>query len=183
MLVLSFGAERESAVTDTPMTRGAAFSRCRTYRYHLWREWNPDGLRMLLIMLNPSLADQLRDDPTITKSIAIARNLGCGRLDVGNLAAFRSPHPADLRLAADPVGPGNDRHLARMLANAGMVVCAWGANASLVQGRVQVIARLVKRAGVPTYALKLTNDGFPSHPLARGKGFIPTTVQPIPFAL
>jgi hypothetical protein len=165
------------------MTKGARFSRCRSYRYHLWREWDRDARRMVLIMLNPSLADDQRDDHTITKSIAIARNLGCGRLDVGNLAAFRSPHPADLRRAIDPVGPANDRHLARMLADADLVVCAWGANAGILPGRVQAVARLVKRAGVPTYALKLTNDGYPSHPLARGKGFFPTTVEPIPFAL
>jgi hypothetical protein len=164
-------------------TKGAAFSRCRSYRYHLWRGWDPGARRMLLIMLNPSLADHLRDDHTITKSIAIARNLGCGRLDVGNLAAFRSPHPADLRHAADPVGPGNDRHLARMLADADLVICAWGANAGALPGRVQAVARIIKRAGVQPYALKLTNDGFPSHPLARGKGFIPTTVQPILFTL
>jgi hypothetical protein len=165
------------------MTRGARLSRCGVYRYHLWREWDSEKPRMLLIMLNPSLADHQRDDHTITKSIAIARNLGCGRLDVGNLAAFRSPHPAELKRAADPVGPGNDRHLARMLTEADLVVCAWGANAEALPGRVTAVARLVRRAGVATYALKLTNDGHPSHPLARGKGFIPVTVQPIPFAL
>jgi hypothetical protein len=165
------------------MTRGASLSRCGAYRYHLWREWDTDKPRMLLIMLNPSLADHQRDDHTITKSIAIARNLGCGRLDVGNLAAFRSPHPAELKRAADPVGPGNDRHLARMLSAADLVVCAWGAHAEALPARVRAVARLVKRAGVATYALKLTNDGHPSHPLARGKGFIPITVEPIPFAL
>jgi hypothetical protein len=165
------------------MTRGARLSRCGAYRYHLWREWDSEKPRMLLIMLNPSLADHQRDDHTITKSIAIARNLGYGRLDVGNLAAFRSPHPAQLKRAADPVGPGNDRHLARMLSEADFVVCAWGANAEALPGRVPAVARLVRRAGVATYALKLTNDGHPSHPLARGKGFIPITVQPIPFAL
>jgi hypothetical protein len=170
-------------MTEQSMTRGARFSRCRNYRYHLWREWDPAARRMLLIMLNPSLADHLRDDHTITKSIAIARHLGCGRLDVGNLAGFRSPHPAALRAALDPVGPSNDRHLARMLGQADLVVCAWGANASLLPGRVQAVARMVRRAGVQTFALKLTNDGFPSHPLARGKGFIPTTVLPIPFVL
>jgi hypothetical protein len=42
---------------------------------------------------------------------------------------------------------------------------------------------MLRGAGVQAYALKLTSEGFPAHPLARGKGFIPATVQPIPFAL
>jgi hypothetical protein len=170
-------------VIDTEMTRGASMSRCGAYRYRLWREWDAAKPRMLLIMLNPSLADHERDDHTITKSIAIARHLGFGRLDVGNLAAFRSPHPAQLKCAADPVGPGNDRHLARMLAQADFVVCAWGAAAPALPGRVHTVSRLIRRAGVAPFALKLTSDGHPSHPLARGKGFIPVTVQPIPFTL
>ncbi len=170
-------------MTQDAIERGAAMSACGTYRYHLWREWNSTQPRMLLIMLNPSVADHQRDDHTITKSIAIARHLGCGRLDVGNLAAFRSSHPAELRHAADPVGPQNDAHLARMLAASDLLVCAWGAHAVALPGRVEAVARLIRAAGVAPQALRLTNGGHPSHPLARGKGFIPVAVRPVPFAL
>lgn len=163
--------------------RGAAMSACGTYRYHLWREWDSTRPRMLLVMLNPSVADHQRDDHTITKSIAIARHLGCGRLDVGNLAAFRSSHPAELKHAADPIGPENDAHLARMLAASDLLVCAWGANSAALPGRVEAVARLIRAAGAAPHALKLTNGGHPSHPLARGKGFIPVAVRPVPFAL
>lgn len=117
--------------------RGAVLSPCGMFRYYLWREWDASKPTMLLLMLNPSRADHRRDDHTITKSIAIARNLGFGRLDVGNLAAFRSSDPGELRHAADPVGPENDRHLRRMLSCAHTTVCAWGANATLLPGRVR----------------------------------------------
>jgi hypothetical protein len=162
---------------------GAAFSVCRRYRYHLWREWDPSQPRLLLIMLNPSLADHRRDDHTITKSMAIARHLGCGRLDVGNLAAYRSPHPADLKSAPDPVGPHNDRHLRRMLKSADLVVCAWGANAGALPGRPQAVGQLIRRAGHAPFALKLTGEGHPSHPLARGKGYFPVEVELVPYAM
>lgn len=170
-------------MTFEQVLKGASLSRCGRYRYRLWREWDAAKPRMLLIMLNPSLADAGRDDHTITKSIAIARNLGYGRLDVANLAAFRSPHPAALRMAESPVGPRNDFHIRAMLSACDTVVCAWGAHADALPGRVATVARLIRRAGHRPYALKLTNDGHPSHPLARGKGFIPVTVEPIPFAL
>lgn len=170
-------------MTHDTIKRGATISACGTYRYHLWREWDNAGRRMLLIMLNPSIADHARDDHTITKSIAIARNLGCGRLDVGNLAAFRSSHPSELKKAADPVGRDNDAWLSRMLAETDLVICAWGANADALPGRVAAVRELIRASGVASHALKLTNGGHPSHPLARGKGFIPLTVQPIPYPL
>jgi hypothetical protein len=177
------GLNKETIVTEGPIRRGAAISACGAYRYHLWREWDPSKPRMLLIMLNPSVADHERDDHTITKSIAIARHLGCGRLDVGNLAAFRSSHPRDLKTAADPVGPDNDQHLSAMLRASGLVICAWGANPAALPGRIAAVSRLILDAGVTTYALKLTSGGYPSHPLARGKGFFPITVKPIPYRL
>lgn len=170
-------------MTKGRIERGAAISACGAYRYHLWREWDGAARRMLLIMLNPSVADHERDDHTITKSIAIARHLGCGRLDVGNLAAFRSSHPADLKWAEDPVGPHNDRYLRRMLRSADLVVCAWGANADALPGRAETVRKMIRKAGREAYALKLTNGGHPSHPLARGKGFIPVGVNPVPFSL
>jgi hypothetical protein len=168
-------------VNNSTIQRGAAISSCGRYRYHLWREWDPAQPRMLLIMLNPSMADHRRDDHTITKSIAIARHLGCGRLDVGNLGAFRSPHPADLRTAGDPIGPHNDRHLRRMLKAADVVVCAWGANAAALPGRPEAVGKLIRKSGHEPYALKLTGGGYPSHPLARGKGFIPVEVDLVPY--
>ncbi|MGZ5198938.1 MAG: DUF1643 domain-containing protein [Telluria sp.] len=168
-------------MNKSTMTRGAALSSCRTYRYHLWREWDASQPRMLLIMLNPSTAHHERDDHTITKSIAIARHLGCGRLDVGNLAAFRSPHPADLKAAEDPIGPHNDRHLRRMLRAADLVVCAWGANAAALPGRAEAVGKLIRKAGHLPFALKLTGEGYPSHPLARGKAFIPVAVDLVPY--
>jgi hypothetical protein len=89
----------------------------------------------------------------------------------------------DLRHAAGPVGPDNDRHLSRMLRNADLVVCAWGANAASLPGRPEAVGKLIRKARRSAYTLKLTNAGFPSHPLARGKGFIPVEVSLLPFAL
>lgn len=168
-------------MTKAMIERGASMSRCGAYRYHLWREWDSSLPRLLLIMLNPSMADHTRDDHTITKSMAIARHLGCGRLDVGNLAAFRSPHPAVLRTVPDPIGPRNNMHLSRMLGASELVVCAWGANAALLRGRPEAVCKLIRKAGRSAWALRVTSGGYPSHPLARGTGFIPVQVELVPF--
>src|SRR3546814_11466814 len=48
---------------DLFMHRGATFSACRRYRYRLWRRW-ADGPTAALIAMNPSTADEVRNDPT-----------------------------------------------------------------------------------------------------------------------
>lgn len=163
--------------------RGAILSACRTWRYRLWREWDPQRPRRLLLMLNPADADAERDDLTVTKCIAIARNLGFGRLDIGNLAAYRTPHPDQLLSVPDPIGPENDSHLADMIGAAAMTVCAWGNGADILPGRVQAVATMLRHAGVTPYAFRLTQSGCLSHPLARGKSYFPTTIKPLPSRL
>ncbi|HMA98577.1 MAG TPA: DUF1643 domain-containing protein, partial [Wenzhouxiangella sp.] len=48
---------------------GANFSRCRRFRYTLWRRWDDDGPMVMIIGLNPSTADAHRNDPTIRRCI------------------------------------------------------------------------------------------------------------------
>lgn len=108
-------------------------SECGAYRYRLARRW-PDmtarGGTMLFVMLNPSRGDGAEDDPTLRRCIRFAAREGCAEMEVVNLFAFRSPDPQMLRAASDPVGPENDRHIARAareaLAADGRIVCAWG---------------------------------------------------------
>lgn len=43
---------------------GALFSPCRLYRYKLWRKWG-DAPPAVFVMLNPSTADEIDNDPTV----------------------------------------------------------------------------------------------------------------------
>lgn len=90
------------------MRSGANFSRCRRFRYALWREWDATLPAVMLIGLNPSTADANHNDPTIRRCIGFARDWGFGGVRVLNLFAFRATYPDDLKAAADPVGPRND---------------------------------------------------------------------------
>jgi hypothetical protein len=67
--------------------------------------------RMTFVMLNPSTADQLVDDPTIRRCIAFALRWNCGTLQVVNLFAARSTDPKALDGLTDPVGPDNQAHV------------------------------------------------------------------------
>ncbi len=90
--------------TDT-LQRRANFSRCRQYRYALWRQWGDGDDFMLLIGLNPSTGDHRQDNPTIRRCMGFAHDWGYSGLCVANLFAYRATYPKDLFAATDPVGP------------------------------------------------------------------------------
>ena len=71
-------------------TTRAIFDRTGMYRYSLWREWYADSPPVAFIMLNPSTADDRKDDPTIRRSIGFAHAWGFGALEVVNLFAYRA---------------------------------------------------------------------------------------------
>lgn len=151
--------------------RGAHFSPCRRWRYALWRFW---ALRPSLhfCMLNPSTADEEANDPTVERCERRAREWGYGGLIVTNIFAWRSTDPRALLEIADPIGPENDAVILRAYLAARDTICAWGTH-----GRKRGV-ELVSGAlsGRCLYALALTNDGTPGHPL-----YLPYTNEPIPY--
>ncbi len=100
----------------------ATLSADRIYRYTLTREVDMfgNGEAAMFLMLNPSTADETEDDPTIRRCIGFARRWGYSTLHVANLFAFRATSPADLKMASDPIGPDNDRHLVNRLGGWGI---------------------------------------------------------------
>lgn len=57
---------------------GAALSPDGVYRYRLWRIWDDDLAPTAFVMLNPSTADAMQDDPTIRRCMSFARSWGAG---------------------------------------------------------------------------------------------------------
>lgn len=152
----------------------AIISPCSTYRYVLGREVLSTLTRehkpCLFVMLNPSTADAMLDDPTIRRCIGFARREGCTFLTVVNLFAYRATDPDSLvtacRAGIDIVGPDNEEHVSRELrrhnpALGHLIIAAWGAN-QIAQQAVGTRARL-REAGA--LCLGMTKDGEPKHPL------------------
>jgi len=148
---------------------GANFSRCRRFRYTLWRRWNDDRPLVMIIGLNPSTADAYRDDPTIRRCIRFARDWCGGGLIVTNLFAYRATYPTELKKTPDAIGPRNDLWIRRMAAAASMIVAAWGNHGSWL-GRDR---RVCKMLNGRLNCLRLTAAGQPAHPL-----YLPAGLQP-----
>lgn len=182
---------------------GANFSPDGRYRYRLWREWrgthadnhwewltDQNGKRAVdgagyplgepkacvFIMLNPSTADDLEDDPTIRRCVGFARAWNYERLEVVNLFAHRATDPLELLIMHckdDPVGPENQRYIRQVTINAGIIICAWGAIGRHL-GQDQTVLGWISR---PCFALHITKNGDPGHPL-----YLPSSSVPLPFS-
>lgn len=145
----------------------AEYSPCEAYRYSLTRVWDPAGGRVLFVMLNPSTATEVQNDPTVERCERRARALGFGAFRVCNIFAYRATDPRVMRAVADPVGPGNDAAILEGADWAETVVCAWGTHGAHL-GRGPAVERLLRSSGKPLAHLGLSKAGFPKHPLYIG---------------
>lgn len=142
----------------------ATFSDCEAYRYLLTRVWDPSGRRALFIMLNPSTADEIKNDPTVERCERRSRALGFGAFRVCNIFAYRATDPRDMKAQSDPIGPGNDAAISESCAWADDVICAWGTHGAHMK-RGDEVVELVKNARVNPFHLGLSKAGHPKHPL------------------
>jgi hypothetical protein len=144
----------------------ASYSDCTRYRYLLTRVWG-SGPRALFIMLNPSTATEVQNDPTVERCERRARALGFGAIRVTNIFAFRATDPKVMRAEADPVGPANDTAILDSLRWADAVICAWGNHGAHLD-RGATVVEMLRKAGASLTHLGLTGQGQPRHPLYVG---------------
>lgn len=146
----------------------AVYSDCMAYRYRLTRVWAPQGRRALFVMLNPSTATEVQNDPTVERCERRARALGFGGFAVANIFAYRATDPRVMRAQADPVGPANDAVITEMARDwADMILCGWGSHGAHLN-RGAAVTELLRATGAALYHLGLTQAGAPKHPLYIG---------------
>jgi hypothetical protein len=158
-------------MTSTTMTPGhlatsikmsAQFDRTRRYRFSLHRLWQPEMPLATFVMLNPSTADDLKNDPTITRCINLARFWGFGGINVVNLFAYRTCDPTHLRKITKPVGKENDKHIESNAFNSSRVILAWGNHGSWRE-RDQEVLELLNDFDLG--CIGSNKSGQPKHPL------------------
>ena len=151
-----------------PTIKGAILSADQVYRYRLERLWDETKPKVLFIMLNPSTADGLEDDPTIRRVVNFAKSWGYGGVYVVNLYAFRSTDPKGLKLVADPIGPENREHIRALIDSVAVdrVIYAWGNKEKEPEWLRELITK--------PYCIAVSKKGIPKHPL-----YLKSVSQPI----
>ena len=155
---------------DAPST--AIYSDCERYRYALSRVWDAQGKHVQFVMLNPSTATEVQNDPTVERCERRARALGFGSFTVTNIFAWRDTDPRNMKAASDPVGPANDEAILDAGRSADQIIAAWGTHGAHLARGAEVEA-LLRNLGKPLYHLGLSKAGHPKHPL-----YIAYTEQP-----
>lgn len=150
------------------------------YRYELSHRWSA-GPMALWAMMNPSTADFRCLDPTVYKTARMSRLMGFGGQFIANASAYRATDRMRLLDVADPIGPGNHAAILAMAAQADLIVIAHGRLPGGLQPWAGSMCRLLQDAGHRLHVLRLTPDGVPMHPLARGKAHIPESTRPQPW--
>jgi len=161
-------------VNDSLTLYGAVFSDCRTWRYVLWRKWDRQRPMLNVIGLNPSTADETKDDPTIRRCVGFARSWGYGGLVMTNVFAYRSTDPNRLRWVDNPVGLANLAWIEREARRAGKVLAAWGALHKDLAPQAERVRTTLHKNGVRVWCLAKTKAGHPAHPL-----YQPAARQPV----
>jgi len=155
-------------------TGEALFSPCEKYRYKLWRHFTDIQAPRFVnfIMLNPSTADQNKNDPTVERCERRAREWGFDGLTVTNLFAWRATDKRELLKCADPIGPDNDYHLKHEAWAHDVIICAWG-NPYYSKRRAEDVLKLLGLYRSRLRILKIGESGVPCHPL-----YLPYSLQP-----
>ena len=157
------------------MKKDAVLSGDRIYRYALFREWDIGDGFVLFIGLNPSTANEQKDDPTIRRCVRFAKDWGCKGLWMVNLFAYRATDPNELLSVGDPIGHDNDWHLKLGVKRSRLIVAAWGTKGSLKDRDRKVIEML---NNTKIQCLGITKAGFPRHPL-----YLPYDIDLMPYNL
>lgn len=152
----------------------AVFSGDRRYRYSLARIWDVRLEQVCWVMLNPSRAGEVDDDPTIRRCISFSRRWGFGGMVVVNRYALVATSPIALIRSADPVGWLNEQIISAATMGR-RVICAWGNGpATLKAEGIDIMGILQARA--PLWCLGVTKAGNPAHPL-----YVPAAKRPLRF--
>ena len=149
--------------------RSAKFNKARTKRYFLFRKWS-EKPTIVWIMLNPSVADEKRDDKTISKCMKFSKSWGYGGFYVLNLYSDIStcPKKAINKLKTNQeIDPTSLNYIKDVINNNNVIYCAWGFGISPPKWLTIILKNKTIKA------LELSKLGTPKHPLYLDSKLIP----------
>lgn len=161
--------------TETGPLGEAVFSSCDKYRYLLQRPISKSERILTWIMLNPSTATSLVNDPTVAKCVGYGQRWGYGLVEVVNIFALRSTDPNGLKAFSDPIGPVNNEFIINCVRNSEKVMCAWGRHGDYL-GRGRAVAKMLKEKNLDhkLYYLEVSKKDYaPHHPLYKKNSLEP----------
>lgn len=149
----------------------ASMRRMVRYRFSLERTLSGEGPQACVVMLNPSTADDRKDDRTITTLRALCTNNGYGSFTVCNVFGVRATDPSELKplfSSGFDLWGGRTMVLRRsvLMREADDIIVAWG-NKDISWAGFEpgdTLAQVMEFTDTPLCFGKNKN-GTPKHPL------------------
>ena len=138
------------------MLKFAKFSKGKKHRYYLSRIWS-ENERVVYVLLNPSKANDINNDPTINRLISISKNLGYGGFNVVNLYTLITPFRYKLYEKKRKFSKKNKKLITELIARHKTIIYGWGAT----ENEPIWLRNLVKNP----LCFKVNKNGTPKHPL------------------
>jgi hypothetical protein len=167
-------------IVDDRATRSWSISDCARYRYSLTLRWGSGERLITWVLLNPSMVDEMVDDPTTRRVGEFSRRWGYNRLEIVNLFALRAVRPEELSSVEDPVGPKNLAFVRHAITNAELVVVGWGDGIQHAVSQPETLDEVVRlrRANTAMLCFGVTEAGHPLHPGSLDRSSIPLVWTP-----
>lgn len=152
------------------------------HRVWLRRRLAMFGVPVGFILHNPSRAGLVENDATVRRGISFAACIGASDLIFVNAATGVATNADDLAAMDDPIGPMADEALQVAaefcLSRGGKLIAAWGTPKGKAKTRRLMDARFgdILRLGLPLHVLRITDSGYPEHPLR-----LPGDLRPQPW--
>lgn len=157
-------------MSDLLEDRGATFNEARTHRQKLWRIWDQSLPILIVIGMNPSVANENDNDATVTRQVERARRLGYGGVIMINMQDVieTDSRKLDQMPSEQRCTSANTQALLDALemahAKKADILCAWG-KPGQKYGPVAWFTTQANRRGVTLFCFKRNKDGSPIHPL------------------
>lgn len=149
---------------------GAVFTEDRNHRLYLWRRWNKEKPLVMFICLNPSTADERRNDPTVRRCIGFASKWGYGGIFMCNVFTLVSTDPKKLNIET-PIARRTSLAMHVIRKRCQKAVAGWGNLIMQVRDGEERV-RQIKQELSPLHCLGMTKQGHPRHPL-----YLPYSVE------
>lgn len=159
----------------------AHYSPCEKFRYFLRRDWDVSKPSITYLMLNPSTATEIDNDPTIERCQRRAHLSGFGSMIIVNLFPFRMTDSTQLYTAENLLGDPSlaNQAIINAVKASEITVCGWGAH-EFAMARAKEVISMVEAENQTSriMCLKRNKDGSPQHPL-----YIGYDKTPVPYSL
>lgn len=151
-----------------------------------WRYgWDSNKPFAAWLMMNPSWASPERSDKTVDRVLHFSREHGCGGAIVVNMWSLITPDSGAMWREVPTLPPEkiarNRASIERAGKEAGLRIVAFGVDAG--RDHRAHVEDMVAAFGTGLSCLGTSSDGWPNHPLVRGKLYIPNDRQLIDWSM